>query len=150
MRVSERISLRPGNRPNASPYRPECHDERDSGRGQRVEERVLDPVPVDVVAEVVQVLPGEHDLVEASEREGAVGDERLIALRRSEDEPEDRRDEEDREQQEDREPQAEPEHADAHQSSALKRPLRVTIRIAPTSPIASRSTAMAAAPLKSA
>ena len=59
------------------------------------------------------------------------------------------RDEEDSERQEDREPHAEAEHADSHQSSALKSPLRVTISTAPTSPIASRSTAMAAAPLKS-
>ena len=40
--------------------------------------------------------------------------------------------------------------ADPHQSSVLKSPLRVTISTAPTSPITSRSTAMAAAPLKSA
>ncbi len=39
---------------------------------------------------------------------------------------------------------------DPHQSSVLKSPLRVTISTAPTSPIMSRSTAMAAAPLKSA
>ena len=51
---------------------------------------------------------------------------------------------------EDREPHAEPEHAEPHQSSVLKSPLRVTISTAPTSPITSRSTAMAAAPLKSA
>ena len=42
------------------------------------------------------------------------------------------------------------EHADPHQSSVLKRPERVTISTAPTSPITSRSTAMAAAALKSA
>ena len=51
---------------------------------------------------------------------------------------------------EDREPRAEAEHAEPHQSSARKRPVRVTTRTAATSPIASRSTAMAAAPLKSA
>ena len=74
----------------------------------------------------------------------------VVALRRCEDEPEDRRDEEDGERQEDREPHAEPEHADPHQSSVLKSPLRVTISTAPTRPITSRSTAIAAAPLKSA
>ena len=45
---------------------------------------------------------------------------------------------------------AEAEDAEPHQSSVLKSPLRVTIRTAPMSPIASRSTAIAAAPLKSA
>ena len=40
--------------------------------------------------------------------------------------------------------------AKPHQSSVLKSPLRVTISTAPTRPIMSRSTAIAAAPLKSA
>ncbi len=43
-----------------------------------------------------------------------------------------------------------PKHAGRHQSSVLNSPLRVTINTAPTRPIMSRSTAMAAAPLKSA
>ena len=54
------------------------------------------------------------------------------------------------EQHEDHERQAEAEDAGRHQSSVLKRPLRVTMMTAPMSPIASRSTAIAAAPLKSA
>ena len=103
-----------------------------------------------MVAERVEVLPRERDVVEVPERERAARDQRLVALRRREDEPEDRRDEEDGERREDREPHAEPEHAEPHQSSVLKSPLRVTISTAPTSPIMSRSTAMAAAPLKSA
>ena len=103
-----------------------------------------------MIAEPVEVLPRERDVVEVAERERAARDQRLVALRRREDEPEDRRDEEDSERQEDREPQAEAEHTESHQSSALKSPLRVTISTAPTSPIMSRSTAIAAAPLKSA
>ena len=74
----------------------------------------------------------------------------MVALGRSEDEPEDRRDEEDGERREDHSPRAESEHADVHQSSVLKSPLRVTISTAPMRPIIRRSTAMAAAPLKSA
>ena len=74
----------------------------------------------------------------------------VVALRRREDEPEDRRDEEDGERRQDRGPHAEPEHTNLHQSSVLKSPLRVTISTAPTRPIMRRSTAMAAAPLKSA
>src|SRR5581483_8421597 len=124
--------------------------ERDRGRAERVVEGVADPAPVDVVAERVQVLPRERHLVEAAERERMARDESLVALRRREDEPEHGRDEEDGERQEDREPGAEAERAEPHQSSVLKSPLRVTIRTAPTSPIASRSTAIAAAPLKSA
>ena len=88
-------------------------------------------MPVDVVAEVVQVLPGQSHLMEAPERERAVEDERVVALRRREDEPEDRRDEEDREHHEDRHAEAEAEDAGRHQSSVLKRPLRVTMACAP-------------------
>ena len=65
-------------------------DERDRGCAERVIERVGDPVPVDVVAERVEVLPGERDLMEAAERERAARDERVVALRRREDQPEDR------------------------------------------------------------
>src|SRR4051812_6282994 len=126
------------------------HGERDRGRAERVVERVDDPAAVDVAAERVQVLPGERDVVEVPEGERTARDEAVVALGRRENEPDDRRDEEDRERQQDRTTHGEPEHTDGHQSSVLKSPLRVTINTAPTRPIRSRSTAIAAAPLKSA
>ena len=71
-----------------------------------------------------------------------------VGLRRGEDQPEHRRHEEDREGGEDGETQAA--EQERHQSSALKSPVRVMITTAPTSPIARRSTEIAAAALKSA
>src|SRR3954453_2687558 len=122
-------------------------DERDRGRAERVVERVSDPAPVDVIAECIEVLPGERDMVECAERERGSGDQCLVGLRRREEEPENRRDEEDRERDEDQQPQAK--RRNPHQSSVRKSPLRVTMMTAPASPITSRSTAIAAAALKS-
>src|SRR3954451_14543485 len=56
----------------------DADDQRERRRGHRVPQRVQNPVAVDVVAEVVQVLPGQGHLMEAPEAEWAVQDERVV------------------------------------------------------------------------
>src|SRR6185437_15786823 len=128
----------------ASRDRRRQHDRR---RAERVKQRVADPGAVDVIAEGVEVVPRQRDLAEAAERERAARDERAVGLRRGEDQPDDGYHEEDGERREDYHPQAA--CGDPHQSALRNSPVRGTIRTAATRPIMSRSTAMAAAALKS-
>src|SRR5690242_13901760 len=92
-------------------------------------------------------MPRLGDVVEAAERERRGVDESLIGFRRGEQQPGDGREEEEREGGEGRPPHRP--RDDGSHSSLLNSPLRVTTRTAAATPMTSRSTEIAAAPLKS-
>ena len=65
-------------------------DERESGCGERVDQRVHNPAAVEMVAESVEVVPRDGHVAEAAERKRRTGDQRVVRPRWCEDEPEQR------------------------------------------------------------
>ena len=93
------------------------------------------------------MLPRHGDVVKAAEGQRRAGDQGRVGLGRRQDQPDHRHDEEQREHRKERYPGSP--HNVASHSSVLKSPVRVMMITAATTPIRSRSTAMAAAALKS-
>ena len=69
--VSVKISRRPGKRRRRGRNGGYPGDERESGCGERVDQRVHNPAAVEMVAESVEVVPRDGHVAEAAELETA-------------------------------------------------------------------------------